>query len=44
MIAGIETFTAVMAIGKAEMGPDADITEFVKPLERIAGVQVGKKA
>jgi len=26
------------------MGPDADITEFVKPLERIAGVQVGKKA
>src|SRR4051812_9597347 len=34
----------VMAIGKAEMGPDADITEFVKPLERIAGVQVGKKA
>jgi 3-hydroxyisobutyrate dehydrogenase-like beta-hydroxyacid dehydrogenase len=34
----------VMAIGKAEMGPDADITEFVKPLERIAGVQVGRKA
>jgi 3-hydroxyisobutyrate dehydrogenase-like beta-hydroxyacid dehydrogenase len=34
----------VMAIGKAEMGPEADITEFVKPLERIAGVQVGKKA
>jgi len=34
----------LMAIGKAEMGPDADITEFVKPLERIAGVQVGKKA
>jgi 3-hydroxyisobutyrate dehydrogenase-like beta-hydroxyacid dehydrogenase len=34
----------LMAIGKAERGPDADITEFVKPLERIAGVQVGKKA
>jgi 3-hydroxyisobutyrate dehydrogenase-like beta-hydroxyacid dehydrogenase len=34
----------LMAIGKAEMGPDADITEFVKPLERLAGVQVGKKA
>jgi 3-hydroxyisobutyrate dehydrogenase-like beta-hydroxyacid dehydrogenase len=34
----------VMAIGKAEMGADADITEFVKPLERIAGVEVGKKA
>jgi 3-hydroxyisobutyrate dehydrogenase-like beta-hydroxyacid dehydrogenase len=33
----------LMAIGKAEMGPDADITEFVKPLERLAGVQVGKK-
>jgi 3-hydroxyisobutyrate dehydrogenase-like beta-hydroxyacid dehydrogenase len=34
----------LMAIGKAEMGPDADITEFVKPLERLAGVEVGKKA
>jgi 3-hydroxyisobutyrate dehydrogenase-like beta-hydroxyacid dehydrogenase len=34
----------LMAIGKAEMGPDADITEFVKPLERLAGVQVGKKS
>jgi len=33
----------LMAIGKAEMGPDADITEFVKPLERLAGVEVGKK-
>jgi 3-hydroxyisobutyrate dehydrogenase-like beta-hydroxyacid dehydrogenase len=34
----------LMAIGKAELGPDADITEFVKPLERLAGVEVGKKA
>ena len=34
----------LMAIGKAEMGADADITEFVKPLERLAGVTVGKKA
>ena len=34
----------LMAIGKAAMGPDADITEFVKPLERLAGVEVGKKA
>ena len=34
----------MMAIGKAAMGPDADITEFVKPLERLAGVEVGKKA
>ncbi len=33
-----------MAIGKAALGPDADITEFVKPLERWAGVEVGKKA
>jgi 3-hydroxyisobutyrate dehydrogenase-like beta-hydroxyacid dehydrogenase len=34
----------LMAIGKAELGPDADITEFVKPLEQWAGVEVGKKA
>lgn len=34
----------MMAIGKAAMGPDADITEFVKPLERLAGVEVGKQA
>jgi 3-hydroxyisobutyrate dehydrogenase-like beta-hydroxyacid dehydrogenase len=34
----------MMAIGKAAMGPDADITEFVKPLEKWAGVEVGKKA
>jgi 3-hydroxyisobutyrate dehydrogenase-like beta-hydroxyacid dehydrogenase len=34
----------MMAIGKAAMGGDADITEFVKPLERLAGVEVGKKA
>jgi len=34
----------VMAIGKAAQGPDADITEFVKPLEKLAGVEVGKKA
>jgi 3-hydroxyisobutyrate dehydrogenase-like beta-hydroxyacid dehydrogenase len=34
----------LMAIGKAAQGPDADITEFVKPLERLAGVEVGKKA
>ena len=34
----------MMAIGKAAMGPDADITEFVKPVEQWAGVQVGKKA
>ena len=34
----------MMAIGKAAMGPDADITEFVKPLEKLAGVEVGKKA
>jgi len=33
----------LMAIGKAAQGPDADITEFVKPLERLAGVEVGKK-
>ena len=33
-----------MAIGKAAMGPDADITEFVKPIEQWAGVEVGKKA
>jgi len=33
-----------MAIGKAAQGPDADITEFVKPLEKLAGVEVGKKA
>ena len=32
-----------MAIGKAAQGPDADITEFVKPLEKLAGVEVGKK-
>ena len=34
----------VMAIGKAAQGPDADITEFVKPLEKLAGVEVGRKA
>ncbi len=34
----------MMAIGKAAQGPDADITEFVKPLEKWAGVEVGKKA
>jgi len=34
----------MMAIGKAAQGPDADITEFVKPLEKLAGVEVGKKA
>ena len=33
----------LMAIGKAAQGPDADITEFVKPLEKLAGVEVGKK-
>ncbi len=33
----------MMAIGKAAQGPDADITEFVKPIERWAGVEVGKK-
>jgi 3-hydroxyisobutyrate dehydrogenase-like beta-hydroxyacid dehydrogenase len=32
-----------MAIGKAAQGPDADITEFVKPLEKLAGVEVGRK-
>jgi len=26
------------------MGPDADITEFVKPIEQWAGVEVGKKS
>ncbi len=34
----------LMAIGKAAQGADADITEFVKPLEKLAGVEVGKKA
>jgi 3-hydroxyisobutyrate dehydrogenase-like beta-hydroxyacid dehydrogenase len=34
----------MMGIGKATMGPDADITEFVKPIEKWAGVEVGKKA
>ena len=34
----------VMAIGKASMGADADITEFVKPMEQWAGIEVGKKA
>lgn len=34
----------MMAIGKAAQGPDADITEFVKPLEKLAGVEVGQKA
>ena len=34
----------MMAIGKAAQGPDADITEFVKPLEKLAGVEVGKKS
>ena len=34
----------MMAIGKAAQGPDADITEFVKPIERWAGVEVGEKA
>ena len=34
----------MMAIGKAAQGADADITEFVKPLEKLAGVEVGKKA
>ena len=34
----------MMAIGKAAQGPDADITEFVKPIEKWAGVEVGKKA
>lgn len=34
----------IMAIGKAAQGPDADITEFVKPLEKLAGVEVGKKS
>ena len=34
----------MMGIGKATMGPDADITEFVKPIEQWAGVEVGKKA
>ena len=33
----------MMAIGKAAMGADADITEFVKPIEQWAGVEVGKK-
>jgi len=33
----------MMGIGKATMGPDADITEFVKPIEQWAGVEVGKK-
>jgi hypothetical protein len=33
-----------MSIGKATMGPTADITEFVKPIEQWAGVEVGKKA
>src|SRR5207248_1125941 len=33
----------MMGIGKAAMGPDADITEFVKPIEQWAGVEVGKK-
>ena len=34
----------IMSIGKATMGPTADITEFVKPIEQWAGVEVGKKA
>jgi 3-hydroxyisobutyrate dehydrogenase-like beta-hydroxyacid dehydrogenase len=34
----------MMGIGKATMGADADITEFVKPIEQWAGVEVGKKA
>jgi 3-hydroxyisobutyrate dehydrogenase-like beta-hydroxyacid dehydrogenase len=34
----------LMSIGKAAMGPTADITEFVKPIEQWAGVEVGKKA
>jgi len=34
----------LMSIGKAAMGPGADITEFVKPIEQWAGVEVGKKA
>ena len=34
----------MMGIGKATMGPDADITEFVKPIEQWAGVEVGKKS
>jgi 2-hydroxy-3-oxopropionate reductase len=34
----------IMSIGKATMGPSADITEFVKPIEQWAGVEVGKKA
>ena len=33
----------MLGIGKATMGPDADITEFVKPIEQWAGVEVGKK-
>jgi 3-hydroxyisobutyrate dehydrogenase-like beta-hydroxyacid dehydrogenase len=33
----------IMSIGKATMGPTADITEFVKPIEQWAGVEVGKK-
>jgi 3-hydroxyisobutyrate dehydrogenase-like beta-hydroxyacid dehydrogenase len=33
----------LMSIGKATMGPKADITEFVKPIEQWAGVEVGKK-
>ena len=34
----------MMGIGKATMGPDADITEFVKPIEQWVGVEVGKKS
>jgi 3-hydroxyisobutyrate dehydrogenase-like beta-hydroxyacid dehydrogenase len=34
----------LLAITQASEGPNADMTETVKPLERWAGVQVGKKA
>jgi 3-hydroxyisobutyrate dehydrogenase-like beta-hydroxyacid dehydrogenase len=33
-----------MGIGKATVGPSADLTEFVRTIEQWAGVQVGKKA
>ncbi len=32
-----------MGIGKATVGPSADLTEFVKTIEQWAGVEVGKK-
>jgi 3-hydroxyisobutyrate dehydrogenase-like beta-hydroxyacid dehydrogenase len=33
-----------MGIGKATVGPNADLTEFVKTFEQWAGVEVGKQA